>query len=96
MAGLIIGELGMHNGCLSIINGARRISLIFVPELEVTHVDEGIQVANTITGKTVLLHMGERVSIGGGNVLLTSLTGVMETRVPNNCSEPYWLAGSIE
>lgn len=93
----LIGELNIVDGCVRVIDRVDNVSrlLVWPPDFEVTIEKDTVRV---ITGKVsgnhteVLLHDGDMVFFGGGEV--SQPNEQLLSSEPKNCPGPYWLVGS--
>lgn len=91
LTALIIGHLSYPDGCLR-VNG---YLLVLPPEFTASIEGETVRVQDGLTGDKAVWHLGQEVSLGGGEVQYQNLTEAVQQRVPAHCKGPYWLVGDI-
>jgi len=95
LTALLFGELVEVKGCLRVNQGGRGASylLAWPPDFAVSTEEDTVQIVDD-NGKRVVLHIGEIVRIGGGEVRSTKyLDERVRQKLPANCPGPYWVVG---
>lgn len=95
LAAKLLGKLVIVEGCLRVNAKDSDTSylLAWPPDFAVS-MEEDVQLVDE-NGKEVVLHIGEIVSIGGGEVHSTEyLDERVRQKLPENCPGPYWVVGT--
>ncbi len=93
----LIGKLTIVEGCVRVIDKVDAVSLLLVwpPDFEATIEKDTVHViGGKVTGnrKEVILHDGEMVLFGGGEI--SQPNEQLLSSEPNNCPGPFWVVGS--
>ena len=92
-AALLKGELVLEGGCLRVKSLDGTDHLLIWPQRFKLSVDgRDIRIS---ADSGVSLSVGEKISIGGGEVPLRFLQTLVEQPVPSDCPGPYWLVGEV-
>jgi hypothetical protein len=101
MTAILVGELVMTDGCLrvnSIHNGTSYL-LVWPDEQHIVNIEgDTVRIVDRLEGKTVVWHIGEMVTLGGGGgESIEHLDERLrpELPLPANCPGPYWIVGSV-
>ena len=90
---LLEGELTLEGGCLRVTRPSGFGHLLIWPQRFKLSVDgRDIRI---IGDPGVSLSVGDKISIGGGEVPLYHLQTLVEQPVPSDCPGPYWLVGKV-
>lgn len=95
MLALLQGKLAIRDGCLRVSEGDEDPGslIIWQPDYFLNDNDGTVEVLDR-EGKAVA-RVGERVSMGGGEVSLASVETQLRGPIPSQCEGPYWLMGEI-
>jgi len=93
----IYGKLVQANGCLQVINQLDQsiYTLVWPPDVSAAVTGDTVTVTfGLVTGhrREVVLHLGERVQIGGGET--ERLGEQLQHMLPVSCTGPYWIVGN--
>lgn len=95
LTALVVGKLEMVDGCLRLYERTNDISylLAWPPDFTVNMETDSIRILKG-NGEQVVLHIGEMVRIGGGEVKSAEyLSKQVQQKLPANCPGPYWVVG---
>jgi hypothetical protein len=101
MTAILVGELVMTDGCLRVnsIHSGTSYLLVWPDEQHVVSVEgDTVRIVDRLEDKTVVWHIGEMVTLGGGEVKsLKYLDERLQPKrpLPANCPGPYWVVGSV-
>jgi hypothetical protein len=89
------GELTVVNGCLYIqaIGAPNRQLLIWPPELYALDERGGtVRILDVRSGEE-LVRVGDRIRVGGGQLVYEHLSDRVRAQMPADCPGPYWAVG---
>lgn len=97
MMALLFGELVEVEGCLRVnVEGSSSYLLVWLPDFAV-NVDGGAVQVTDEKGNQVVVHVGDRLRLVGGEVhSIELLSGQVRQNLPAHCPGPYWVVSSIE
>jgi len=95
MAALMQGKLVAEAGCLRVVesDGSDGHLIIWQPDYFLT--DNGGKIEILGRDGQIVARVGEKISLGGGDVPLTTFSSQLREPIPSQCKGPYWLMGGI-
>ena len=96
LTALLFGELVEVEGCLRVKarDDGTSYLLAWGPDFAVTTEKDAVHIVDA-NGKKTVLHIGEMVRIGGGEVKSVGyLDEQVRQKLPAGCPGPYWFVGS--
>ncbi len=83
------GTLTLDGECLRVGD----YLLAWPPDFTVSIDGDVVSVTDDFFHESVVWHLGETVTLGGGQTGLQYLTDEVRQRLPAGCAGPYWLVG---